>query len=86
MSIPILVKMAKTNDQFDKSFLDVDVKELVKQLTIDEKVSLLAGAGWWETVPVPRKNIPRYASLATLLSLPISVMSGGPKLTLTVSR
>lgn len=55
----IVVKMAKTNDQFDKSFLDVDIKELVKQLTIEEKVSLLAGAGWWETVPVPRKNVPR---------------------------
>jgi beta-glucosidase len=51
--------MAKTNDQFDKSFLDADIKQLVKELTMDEKVSLLAGSGWWETVSVPRKNIPR---------------------------
>lgn len=52
-------KMPTTNDQFDKSFLDADINQLVKQLTMDEKVSLLAGSGWWETVSVPRKNIPR---------------------------
>jgi hypothetical protein len=51
--------MPTTNDQFDKSFLDADINQLVKQLTMDEKVSLLAGSGWWETVSVPRKNIPR---------------------------
>jgi beta-glucosidase len=48
-----------TNDKFDKSFLDADINQLVKSLTMDEKVSLLAGSGWWETVSVPRKNIPR---------------------------
>jgi len=45
--------------RLDKSFLDADINQLVKQLTMDEKVSLLAGSGWWETVSVPRKNIPR---------------------------
>ena len=51
--------MSVTNDKLDKSFLDADIKQLLKEMTMDEKVSLLAGAGWWDTVPVPRKNIPR---------------------------
>jgi beta-glucosidase len=51
--------MSKTNDQLDKSFLDADINKLIKEMTVDEKVSLLAGAGWWETVSVPSKNIPR---------------------------
>lgn len=51
--------MSVTNDKLDKSFLDADIKQLLKEMTMDEKVSLLAGSGWWETVSVPRKNVPR---------------------------
>ena len=38
----------KTNDQMDKSFLSASVPELLKKLTRDEKVSLLAGRNFWE--------------------------------------
>ncbi|CAK7217012.1 hypothetical protein SCUCBS95973_003007 [Sporothrix curviconia] len=38
---------------------DVDVQSLVKQLTLQEKVSLLAGDGLWHTAAVKRLGIPR---------------------------
>ncbi|PVH84990.1 glycoside hydrolase family 3 protein [Cadophora sp. DSE1049] len=37
---------------------DVDIEQLLTQLTLDEKISLLAGANVWETVPIERLNIP----------------------------
>jgi beta-glucosidase len=40
--------MPTTNDQMDRSFIDADIKQLVGELTMDEKISLLAGQGWWE--------------------------------------
>ncbi|KAK4685009.1 beta-glucosidase, partial [Tremellales sp. Uapishka_1] len=48
----------KTNNEMDRSFLSASIPELVRQLTMEEKVSLLAGADFWKTVPVPRLNIP----------------------------
>jgi hypothetical protein len=39
--------MSVTNDQMDKSFLSASIPELLKQLTVSEKVSLLAGKDWW---------------------------------------
>jgi len=47
-----------TNDQMDRSFLTASVPELLKKLTTQEKISLLAGKDWWSTVPVARLNIP----------------------------
>lgn len=38
----------KTNDQMDRSFLDASIPELLKQLTMEEKISLLAGKDWWK--------------------------------------
>ena len=35
-----------------------DVEEILQQLTLDEKISLLAGRDFWHTVPVKRLNIP----------------------------
>jgi beta-glucosidase len=37
-----------TNDQMDKSFIDASIPELIKKLTTDEKISLLAGKDWWK--------------------------------------
>lgn len=34
------------------------IEELVDQMTLEEQVSLLAGANFWETVPLPRLGIP----------------------------
>ena len=34
------------------------VEELLSQLTLREKISLLAGKDTWKTVPVPRLGIP----------------------------
>ncbi|BCS00565.1 beta-glucosidase H [Aspergillus luchuensis] len=45
----------------DKSFVQIanaDIEELIKQLTLDEKVALLTGDDFWHTVPIPRLGIP----------------------------
>ena len=34
------------------------IEALLKDMTLEEKVSLLAGANFWETVPIPRLGIP----------------------------
>nr|WP_272212651.1 hypothetical protein [Marinicella sp. W31]MDC2878567.1 hypothetical protein [Marinicella sp. W31] len=36
----------------------VDIERLLEQLTLEEQVSLMAGADFWTTVAVPRLNIP----------------------------
>lgn len=40
--------------------MDVDTKAqaLVSRLTLDEKISLLAGKNTWETMPIDRLDIP----------------------------
>ena len=34
----------------DRSFLKASVPDLIKQLTVEEKTSLLAGRDWWKCV------------------------------------
>jgi hypothetical protein len=36
----------------------VDIEKLLAELTLEEKVSLLAGVDTWRTYPIPRLNIP----------------------------
>lgn len=36
----------------------LDIEHLVQELTLQEKVSLLAGLNQWQTVPVPRLGVP----------------------------
>ncbi|BEJ10876.1 hypothetical protein CspHIS471_0102980 [Cutaneotrichosporon sp. HIS471] len=48
----------KGNAALDRSFLDANVDELLHQMTIDEKISLLAGKNWWETASISRLNVP----------------------------
>jgi beta-glucosidase len=36
----------------------MDVEHLLTELTLEEKISLLAGRNFWETAPVPRLKIP----------------------------
>jgi len=36
------------------------IKALIAQMTLEEKVSLLAGANWWCTVPLPRLGLPAF--------------------------
>jgi beta-glucosidase len=38
--------------------LDREVNDLVARLTLDEKITLLAGRNTWETWPVERLGIP----------------------------
>lgn len=38
--------------------MQLDVDSLLEQLTLEEKVSLLAGKDFWHTVPIPRLGIP----------------------------
>ena len=35
-----------------------DIRQLVAEMTLDEKIALLAGKDMWHTVPLPRLNIP----------------------------
>ncbi|KAG7092213.1 hypothetical protein E1B28_008580 [Marasmius oreades] len=42
----------------DRSFLDADISELVKELSLDEKISLLGAPNWWNTQSVERLAIP----------------------------
>ena len=34
------------------------VETVLQSLTLEEKVSLLAGKDFWETVPIPEKGVP----------------------------
>ncbi|RXK40470.1 hypothetical protein M231_02303 [Tremella mesenterica] len=43
----------------DRSFLSANIPDLVGRLTMEEKISLLAGEDFWSTVPIPRLNIPK---------------------------
>ena len=36
----------------------MNVKQVLSQMTLEEKVSLLQGRGWWHTVPVERLGVP----------------------------
>jgi beta-glucosidase len=34
------------------------VETILQSLTLEEKISLLAGKDFWETVPIPDKGVP----------------------------
>ena len=36
------------------------VKDLLSQMTLEEKISMLAGADLWHSVGVPRLGIPQF--------------------------
>lgn len=36
----------------------IDIDKLINELTLDEKISLLAGKDFWHTFPIPSKSIP----------------------------
>lgn len=36
----------------------MDIKEIVRQMTLEEKVSLLSGLDFWHTKPIERLGIP----------------------------
>ncbi|KZV61870.1 glycoside hydrolase family 3 protein [Peniophora sp. CONT] len=42
----------------DRSFLDANVTEIVGKLKADERALLLAGVNWWNTLAIPRLNVP----------------------------
>jgi len=41
-----------------QKFLDASIPNLVEQLKVEEKISLLSAPNWWNTTPIPRLNIP----------------------------
>lgn len=38
--------------------MSANIEKILGSLTLEEKVSLLAGKDFWETVPVPEKGVP----------------------------
>ena len=36
------------NHRMDRSFLTANIDAIVQQLSLDEKIELLAGDGWWQ--------------------------------------
>lgn len=38
--------------------MSAQIETLLESLTLDEKISLLAGKDFWETVPIPDKGVP----------------------------
>ena len=38
--------------------MSAKVEKILGSLTLEEKVSLLAGKDFWETVPIPEKGVP----------------------------
>ncbi|GMK59865.1 hypothetical protein CspeluHIS016_0900820 [Cutaneotrichosporon spelunceum] len=58
VSEPSMVDESRGNAALDRSFLDANVDELLRQMTTDEKISLLSGKNWWETATIPRLNVP----------------------------
>lgn len=38
--------------------MSAKIENILESLTLEEKVSLLAGKDFWETVPIPDKGIP----------------------------
>ena len=46
------------NQHMDRSFLDADIPEIVSKLKADERALLLSGVNWWNTLAIPRLNVP----------------------------
>ncbi|GAA5942574.1 beta-glucosidase H [Sporobolomyces koalae] len=42
-----------------EQYASADLHAVLDSLTVAEKVSLLAGADWWNTVPIPRVGVPK---------------------------
>jgi len=40
--------------------LENKIEEIIRQMTLDEKISMLAGADFWHTVSIPRLNISSF--------------------------
>jgi beta-glucosidase len=38
--------------------MSTDIEKILQSLTLEEKISLLAGKDFWETVPVQDKGVP----------------------------
>ena len=38
--------------------MSTDIEKILQSLTLEEKISLLAGKDFWETVPVSDKGVP----------------------------
>ncbi len=55
------------------------IENLITQLTLEEKISMLAGADFWRTVPIKRLNIPAIKVTDGPNGARGGEMTGGPK-------
>ncbi|KAJ5137855.1 hypothetical protein N7526_004088 [Penicillium atrosanguineum] len=56
--MPLLDSTPVAVDEAFTQIAGADIESLLKQLTLDEKVALLAGDDFWHTVSIPRLGIP----------------------------
>jgi beta-glucosidase len=47
--------------------MSVRVEKILQSLTLEEKISLLAGKDFWETVPIPDKGVPAIKVLSAFM-------------------
>jgi beta-glucosidase len=46
--------------------MSTTIETILQSLTLEEKISLLAGKDFWETVPIPGKGVPAIKVLYQL--------------------
>lgn len=56
-----------------------DIESLIAQLTVEEKISLLAGADFWHTIPIPRLGIPALKVTDGPIGARGKEFEGGPR-------
>jgi beta-glucosidase len=55
-----------------------EIESLIDQMTLEEKISMLAGIDWWHTVPVKRLGIPAMKVTDGPVGARGAAFSGGP--------
>ncbi|KAH9860484.1 hypothetical protein J1614_011815 [Plenodomus biglobosus] len=59
--------------------MSVRVEKILESLSLEEKISLLAGKDFWETVPIPEKGVPAIKTSDGPNGARGEVFTGGPK-------
>lgn len=55
---PRFLKVMSRTVSNQLQFLEADIDNLIKELTLDEKISLISSPDWWNTNSIKRLGIP----------------------------